>query len=74
MITNNNVWHSPVRKIVAKVELYEGSTLAANYSSTDKLKSFSIERVGEEKFFGFGVCQRLNLHLIDTKRELEIGT
>lgn len=74
MITNNNVWHSPVRKIVAKVELYEGSTLAANYSSTDKLKSFSIERVGEEKFFGFGVCQRLNLHLIDTKRELDIGT
>lgn len=75
MITNNNVWNSPVRKISAKVELYEGSTQVGLYSSTDRLKSFSVERVGDEsKFFGFGVCQKLNLHLIDTKRELDYGT
>lgn len=75
MIIDTNVWNSPVRKISARVELYEGSTLVGEYSSTDNLKSFSIERVGDEsKFFGFGVCQRLNLHLIDTKRELDYGT
>ena len=75
MITNNNVWNSPVRKITARVGLYEGSTLVGEYRSTDHLKKFTIERVGDEsKFFGFGVCQRLNLHLIDTKRELNYGT
>ena len=75
MITNNNVWNSPVRKITAKVELLEGSTQVGLHNHNEKLKSFSIDRVGDEsKFFGFGVCQKLNLHLIDTKRELDYGT
>ena len=75
MIIDTNVWNSPVRKISAKVELLEGSTQVGLYSSTDRLKSFSVDRVGDEsKFFGFGVCQKLNLHLIDTKRELDYGT
>lgn len=66
--------NSPVRKIGARVELYEGSTLIDIYKHTDRLKSFSIERVGEGKFFGFGVCHKLNVHLIDTNREIEIST
>lgn len=75
MITSNNVWNSPVRKLTARVELFEGSTLAGSHSYTDNIKKFTIERIGNEgKFFGFGVCQRLNLHLIDTKREIEYGT
>lgn len=75
MITNNNVWNSPVRKISARVELLEGSTLVGSHSHTEKLKGFSVERVGDEsKFFGFGVCQKLNVHLIDIQRELDYGT
>lgn len=64
-----------VRQVKAKVELYNGSTLATTYTDTDKIISIEIQRVGEDgKFFGFGICQRLNLHLIDKERELSIST
>lgn len=66
---------APVRKLSAKVELYNGSTLAATYTSTDILKSIDIERVGEDsKFFGFGVSSKYNIKLIDRYRELNITT
>lgn len=75
MIVNMNDWNSPVRHVIALVELYEGSTLVATYSSRNRIKNLQIQRVGnEKKFFGFGVCQRLNLRLIDTNRELNITT
>ena len=35
----NNVLNSPVRKIEAKVELYNGSTLAETYTYTDAIKN-----------------------------------
>ena len=64
-----------VRQVKAKVELYNGSTLATTYTDTDKIISIEIQRVGEDgKFFGFGICQRLNLHLIDKERALSIST
>ena len=69
---NNN---SLTRKLTARVEFFEDSTLVAEYTSGDRLINFTIERVGEHsKFFGFGVCQQLNLHLIDKNRELNYGT
>lgn len=67
--------NSPVRSIKGRVELYNGSTLLNIFKSTDRLVSFSVERVAEEgKFFGFGICQKLNVKLIDTNRELNIST
>lgn len=72
---NGNINNSPVRSVKGKVELYEGSTLLDTYTYRDRLISFTVERVGEDsKFFGFGVCQKINLHLIDKNRELEITT
>lgn len=66
---------SPVRTIRARVELYDNSTLLDIYKYTDNLKEFSIERVGaNNKFFGYGICQRLNTKLIDTNREISITT
>lgn len=66
---------SKVRKIKAKVELYDGSTLVDTYYSNNKIKSFTIERIGDEsKFFGYGICQRLNIHLIDKERAINITT
>lgn len=63
--------NSPVRSIRGRVELYDNSTLLQTFKYTDYLKSFSIERVGEEsKFFGFGICHKLNIKLRDTKREI----
>ena len=64
-----------VRQVKAKVELYNGSALATTYTDTDKIISIEIQRVGEDgKFFGFGICQRLNLHLVDKERALSIST
>lgn len=75
IIDNTNYWHSPVRSLVARVELYKGSALADAYTAYYALKSFSIERAGEEgKFFGFGICQKMNLKLVDKDRYISITT
>jgi hypothetical protein len=71
----NNSISAPVRKVTAKVELYNGSTLAAAYNSADSLKSVDIERVGDSsKFFGFGICQKANIKLVDVARAINITT
>jgi hypothetical protein len=73
--TLKNAIISPVRTITARVEFYEDSTLVHSFNYNDNLISFSIERIGEDnKFFGFGICQKANIKLIDTKRELSFTT
>lgn len=67
-------YSSPIRNIGARVDLYKESALAASFNKNGALKSFKVERVGEKKFFGFGICQKLNVHLIDKNRELSITT
>lgn len=76
MITDiTNDWYSPVRRIKASVGLYEGSTHVATYTPNDVLKSFTIERLGEmSKFFGFGVCQKANVKILDPNRQTELTT
>ena len=65
----NSAISAYVRKIKTKVELYNGSTLVATYTQADKVISFDIQRVGEDgKFFGFGICHRLNVHLMCRER------
>lgn len=66
--------NSPVRNIKARVELLNGSTLVSIFKCTDVLKEFSIDRVGEAKFFGYGISQKLNVKLLDKDRELNITT
>lgn len=66
---------SPVRDIQAGVELYEGSTLIENCKCDGRLIKFTVERIGDtSKFFGHGVCQKINVHLIDKDRTLNIST
>ena len=75
ILDNTNILNSPVRRLAAKVELYSGSTLVADYTPYDALKEFEIERVGEEnKFFGFGICQKQKIKLIDKDRLINITT
>ena len=78
IIANSNITNminSPVRKIQAKVELYEGSTLVNTFSYNDKLMDFTIERVCEEgKFFGFGICQHAKVQILDINREIDYIT
>lgn len=66
--------NNPARTIRARVELLEGSTLLNTFKYDDKLISFEVERIGENKFFGFGVSHKVNVKLIDAKRELDIST
>lgn len=53
---------------------YINTVIEKEYKYNDALKSIQIERVGEKKFFGFGVCQKANLHLIDKNRTINIST
>lgn len=75
--TNNykNAINASVRKIGAKVEVYQSGTLAATYTNNDAIKSITIERVGEDsKFFGFGVTHKANIKLRDIEREINLST
>lgn len=59
------------RTIKGRVELYDGSTLLGTYSPTDALQYIHVERAGEDgKFFGFGVCQKVTIKLIDKNRTI----
>jgi hypothetical protein len=63
---------SPARSITAWVELYNGSTSANTFRHTDALSSFTISRAGDKKFFGFGVCQEIEVKLVDKDRVINI--
>jgi hypothetical protein len=66
--------NSPVRKSMGRVEVYEGSTLTLVCGCHDSLIEFTIDRVGEGKFFGYGICHRLNVKLRDLERKISITT
>ncbi|MBQ0088124.1 MAG: hypothetical protein KBT27_02190 [Prevotellaceae bacterium] len=70
----NNGVAAPVRTINAKVEVYQGSTLVSTYTKNNSLIKFDIQRTAEGKFFGMGISQRLNVHLLDIDREISIST
>lgn len=74
MLNIENNFETKVRKINARVELYNGSTLVNTFKHNDSLISINIQRVGEaNKFFGFSICQRLNFHLRDLNREISVS-
>ena len=64
---------SPVRHLRGRVEIYEGSTLTRICGCYDNLNSFTVERIGSNKFFGYGVCHKLSVNLIDTNREIDVS-
>lgn len=58
--------------IRARVELYNGSTLAKICNCGEMLSDFAIEKTGEGKYFGFGICQKLKATLIDLDNTIDI--
>lgn len=45
------------------------------FLNSGELKSFSIERVGEEsKFFGYGICQKSKMNLVNKNGSINIDT
>ena len=50
---------------------FNGIQKIAEYSYQDALKEIVIDRTGENgKFFGFGVCQKLTVNLLDKERSI----
>ena len=74
MIANDEI--NPYAEIVTgKVELYNGSTLLEVCTCEDVLQDFTVERIEENgKFFGFGVCQKANINLIDIDRVIDVSS
>ena len=71
--------NTPIRTISVEAHVYRESGGTASrlmsFTHEDRIKSIEVQRIGEEnKFFGFGICQRLNIHLIDVDKELEFTT
>ena len=64
--------NSPIQKINSRVELHRGSTLEQICTCNDYVSNFTVERIGEGKFFGYGICHKLNINFIDINRELNL--
>lgn len=64
-----------VRRVDAEVDVIASGSTSVTFSDDDKIKTIKIERFGEEsKFFGFGIMQKANVHLIDAERKLSFDT
>ncbi len=66
---------SDLKKLNAKVEIFQGSTSTPTYTCMceDFLESFAVYREGDtSKLFGFGVCHKLDCKLIDLDRVISI--
>lgn len=73
----------PARRIQARVELYECSTLQNGdynrvlldtFPSSGALQELKVERTADDgKFFGFGICQKLTVRLRDKDRAINIS-
>ena len=77
MINNLNALsqlNSDVRHITARAYVYEGTSTKHTFKATDNLQSFTVERVGQGKFFGYGVCQKMNLKVRDISRQFSVTT
>lgn len=65
---------SPVREVVAQLAGCQSDSMGTTvrtYRPTDALKSIKVTRTGDSsKFFGFGVPQKLNFHLVDKDRAI----
>lgn len=79
MLNNNylmELMKQPVRTVESRVLYYAGG--GNSYTAirhNQNLKSFTVERIGEEgKFFGFGICHKANIKLRDVNREYSFTT
>lgn len=77
MINNQNALsqlNSDVRHITARAYVYEGTNTKYTFKATDNLQSFTVERVGQGKFFGYGICQKMNMKVRDVSRQFSVTT
>ena len=68
IFASTDIFTAPVRQINGKVELSLDGSTPIEYTPNDTLQSVTVERVGECKFFGFGVCHKANIKIVDKGR------
>lgn len=74
MITSNIPNLDSMKMVKAKVDFYNGSTLVQTCTCGDFLEDFELTREGDNsKFFGFGVCHKLTVNLVDLFRRLNVA-
>lgn len=60
---------APVRRFEAVADFRlneENPSEVKRFTQDDKIKNLEVQRVGDNsKFFGYGICHRLNIHLVD---------
>lgn len=66
--------NSDVRHITARAYVYEGTSTKYTFKAADNLQSFTVERVGQGKFFGYGICQKMNMKVRDVSRQFSVTT
>ena len=66
--------NSDVRHITARAYVYEGTSTKYRFKAADNLQSFTVERVGQGKFFGYGICQKMNMKVRDVSRQFSVTT
>lgn len=77
MITMSQNWEANItassREIKAKVELFNGSTLAETFLPTDKLVSIKVEKTpANGAFFGYTICQKATITVLDINEDTVI--
>lgn len=69
MIIAKQVVHDEIdklsRRLLGKIDSYKGDTFNSSYLPNDNLVNFTLDRVGENKLFGYGVCQKLTFEIQD---------
>lgn len=69
---HSNELKASIIRLRGRVELYEGSTLTSICHCGDSLQEFTVERTGENKFYGFGICQKLHGILINHYQKINV--
>lgn len=70
MITSKIPAFSSMTAVRGLVEFYNDSAFVLACSCSDYLQDFTVDRVGENnKFFGYGICQKATINIIDIERE-----
>lgn len=72
--TNANRLKAPVRTLAAQIELFNEDN-SYTFKSIDKLKEFTVERVGNSnKFYGYGISQKLNFKIMNEDNDINLDT
>lgn len=77
MLINQNALsqlNSDVRQITARAYVSEGTSTKYTFKASDNLQSFTVERIGQGKFFGYGICQKINMKVRDVNRQFSVTT